>query len=141
LTANTQELQSFKLQQRARHVLSESNRVYRFREVCHNSSGEEGLKELGDLMTASHKSCRFDYECSADGLDRLVDLALKHGALGSRLTGAGWGGCTVSLVAENKVESFLSNLKSDYYSGVGKENLETAIFVSKPSGGAMVWQL
>jgi len=139
LTGNTQELQTFKLQQRARHVLSESNRVYRFREVCHNKAGEEGLQELGELMTASHNSCRYDYECSADGLDKLVDLSLKNGALGSRLTGAGWGGCTVSLVAESRVEEFLAALKAEYYTGV--ENVDSAIFVSKPSGGARVWRL
>jgi len=139
LTANTQELQSFKLQQRARHVLSESNRVYKFRDVCHSAKGKESLVELGKLMSESHHSCRYDYECSADGLDKLVDLAIKHGALGSRLTGAGWGGCTVSLVPEDKVSDYLNNIKTEYYSHV--DNPQSAIFVSKPSAGAMVWQL
>jgi len=139
LTANTQELQTFKLQQRARHVLSESSRVYKFREVCNSAKGEESLVRLGKLMSESHHSCRYDYECSADGLDKLVDLAIKHGALGSRLTGAGWGGCTVSLVPEQKVSEYLHNIKTEYYSHV--DNPEAAIFVSKPSAGAMVWQL
>eukprot|EP00088_Acartia_fossae_P063116 TRINITY_DN7671_c0_g1_i11.p1 TRINITY_DN7671_c0_g1~~TRINITY_DN7671_c0_g1_i11.p1 ORF type:complete len:458 (-),score=74.93 TRINITY_DN7671_c0_g1_i11:158-1531(-) len=141
LTSNTQELQTFKLKQRARHVLSESNRVYRFREVCHNSKGEQGLMELGELMSASHKSCRYDYECSAEGLDTLTELAIKNGALGSRLTGAGWGGCTVSLVPESKVDGFLTELKASYYKDKQNADLESAIFVSKPSAGATVWQL
>lgn len=54
------------------------------------------------------------YDCSSDQLNELTKLARDSGAVGSRLTGAGWGGCTVSLVENDKLESFLTNV-TEYY--------------------------
>jgi len=96
------------------------------------------LKRLGDLMTASHVSCRDDYECSAPQLDLLVESALKLGAYGCRLTGAGWGGCTVSLVPEDKVESFMDGLANGFYKKV--DNIQNVAFVTKPGSGLSVWK-
>ncbi|KAK6057423.1 GHMP kinase protein [Cooperia oncophora] len=75
-------------------VYSEADRVNKFEEACKNND----LIEMGKLMIASHESCSKDYECSCASMDILVDECLNAGALGARLTGAGWGGCAVALI-------------------------------------------
>lgn len=66
-------------------------------------------------MNESQTSCRDLYECSCPEIDEITDLARKNGAYGSRLTGAGWGGCTISLVHANKTESFIKAMIEQYY--------------------------
>jgi len=66
-------------------------------------------------MNASHESCAKDFAISTPELDRLVAVACRHGALGSRLTGAGFGGCTVSLVPEGRMADFCQGVARDYY--------------------------
>ena len=89
-------------------------------------------------MNSSHKSCSDLFECSCPELDELTALARASGAYGSRLTGAGWGGCTVSLVSESKVEEFKNKLKEGYpkYQGLAEEELNEVVFATKPSSGA-----
>jgi N-acetylgalactosamine kinase len=74
------------------HVFSEAKRVYDFKEVCDRDNLDDQAKSklLGHLMNDSHKSCRDLYDCSSEELDELTQLARDSGALGSRLTGAGW---------------------------------------------------
>ena len=73
------------------------------------------LKAFGKLMIASHESLRDLYEVSCDELDTLVDSALKLDCvLGSRMTGAGFGGCTVSLVKEDGVDEFIEKVGAEY---------------------------
>jgi len=85
---------------RCRHVVAENQRVL---EACECLAGGD-LPNLGRLMNASHLSLRDDYEVSHPALDRLVEEASQvDGVLGARLTGAGFGGCTVNLVAEEAV--------------------------------------
>lgn len=140
LSANTQHVTHFKLHQRAKHVYGEAARVLRFKSVC-DSEPAESVRLLGDLMNQSHASCRDLYECSCPELDQLVDICLKSGAVGSRLTGAGWGGCAVSMVPDEKVESFLQAVREAYYlpdprrAAMEKQSL----FVSKPGGGAAIF--
>ncbi|KAF3688700.1 N-acetylgalactosamine kinase [Channa argus] len=140
LSANTQHVTHFKLHQRAKHVYGEAARVLRFKSVC-DSDPAESIRLLGDLMNQSHASCRDLYECSCPELDQLVDICLKSGAVGSRLTGAGWGGCAVSMVPSEKVGSFLQAVREAYYlpdprrAAMEKQSL----FVSKPGGGAAVF--
>ncbi|KAI4345880.1 hypothetical protein L6164_012967 [Bauhinia variegata] len=102
----------YKLHQRAAHVYSEAKRVHAFKDiVSSNLSDEEMLKKLGDLMNESHYSCSVLYECSCPELEELVSICRQNGALGARLTGAGWGGCAVALVKESIVPQFILNLK------------------------------
>ena len=100
------------------------------------------LQRLGMLMNASHTSCRDMYECSCVELDELTETAKKHGAIGSRMTGAGWGGSVVSLVPEAKVAAFLEGVHKDYYSQrpeVIKDIPRSEyLFASSASAGASV---
>jgi len=76
--------------------------------------------KLGVLMDASHESLRTDYEVSSDELDALVDAAHEiPGTLGARMTGAGFGGCTVNLIKEEKVELFIDRIKESYLRSTG----------------------
>jgi len=76
-------------------------------------------------MNESQYSCRELYECSCPEIDEITSIAIKKGALGSRLTGAGWGGCTVSLVEESKCEEFIQGMIKDYYES--REELKAKI--------------
>ena len=99
---------------------------------------EETLAALGALMDASHESCATLCESSCPEVDELQRIAKDAGAYGSRITGAGWGGCTVSLVAEDRVEEFIGKVKARYarYKDLTDVQLREAIFATKPSSGA-----
>ena len=76
---------------------------------------------FGELMNASHVSLRDDYEVTGIELDTLVEEAWKvDGVIGSRMTGAGFGGCTVSIVKDEAVEEFKEKLTAAYQEKVGK---------------------
>ncbi|PIN10606.1 Galactokinase [Handroanthus impetiginosus] len=135
----------FKLHQRAAHVYSEARRVYAFKDTVSSELGEEDkLKKLGDLMNESHYSCSVLYECSCPELEELVKICRDNGAIGARLTGAGWGGCAVALVKENIVPQFILKLKEQFFQaridkGVIKNNdLDQYVFASKPSSGGAI---
>lgn len=98
------------LRRRARHVTSENQRVLEGREALHRGD----VARLGELMFASHESSRVNYENSTPELDLLVELARRHGAIGARLTGAGWGGATVNLVHEHQMEDFAQRVCEQY---------------------------
>ena len=107
---------SFELFKRAFHVFSEAKRVIDFKQTCNHEgmSEEEKVAALGKLMNESHLSCDMYYDCSSPELNELTKLARSSGALGSRLTGAGWGGCCVSLVKKTDLESFIDKVYSYY---------------------------
>lgn len=101
---------------RAKHVTSECERVKFSVEALKNND----LEEFGRLMYASHNSLRYDYEVTGVELDTLVDAAkLQAGCIGSRMTGAGFGGCTVSLVKKDCVDNFIANVGEYYKSVIG----------------------
>ncbi|XP_009788882.1 galactokinase-like [Nicotiana tabacum] len=137
----------YKLHQRAAHVYSEAKRVHAFKDtVSSELSDEDMLKKLGDLMNESHNSCSVLYECSCPELEELVKICRDNGALGARLTGAGWGGCAVALVKESLVPQFILNLKEQFYQSridkgtINKNDLGLYIFASKPSSGAAIFK-
>ncbi|CAN6468975.1 unnamed protein product [Victoria cruziana] len=137
----------FKLFQRASHVYSEAKRVHLFKEtVSSNLSSEDMLKRLGELMNESHHSCSVLYECSCPELEELVKVCREKGALGARLTGAGWGGCAVALVKETIVPEFILNLKEAFYQSridkgiINNDDLGQYVFASKPSSGAAIFK-
>jgi N-acetylgalactosamine kinase len=101
----------FPLWRRARHQLTEYQRVEAARDAL--LAGE--ALAFAELMNASHQSCACDYDISCPELDALVDIAREAGAMGSRLTGAGLGGCTVSLVPANVQDAFIDRVDSRYY--------------------------
>ncbi|KAJ9512435.1 hypothetical protein QJQ45_013006 [Haematococcus lacustris] len=143
-----QEDGGFKLRQRALHVYQEAQRVRDFKAVCDGTQAPEAkMATLGALMDSSHASCAGLYECSCPELEELVATAKAAGALGARLTGAGWGGCTVSLVKESDVDAFMAAVRERYYasriaSGVVSEaDMDKMFFASKPSSGAAVLKL
>ncbi|XP_029430384.1 N-acetylgalactosamine kinase isoform X2 [Rhinatrema bivittatum] len=140
LSQNTQDVCSFKLYQRAKHVYSEAARVLQFKKVC-DEAPANALQLLGALMNQSHASCRDMYECSCLELDQLVDICLKSGAIGSRLTGAGWGGCTVSMVPADKLTGFLASVRDAYYKTDGQRLglPKKSLFATNPGGGALVF--
>ena len=119
---------------RARHVISEIERTV----VAAQSLANGDWKAVGDLMYASHASLRYDYEVSCAELDLLVDIAQNigwsGGVIGSRMTGGGFGGCTVSLVRSGAVADFTSELARRYHEGTA---IEPTIFSTRPSQGAM----
>lgn len=126
----------FAVFRRARHVLTEAERVDRAEEALRS----DDIETFGRLMDASHASCRDDYEISCPELEELVTLAKKAGALGARLTGAGFGGCTVNLVANDRVEQFLRKVDEVFYADRSKGGpaLESARFVFTAHPGAEV---
>nr|AZQ20737.1 putative galactokinase protein [Rosa hybrid cultivar] len=137
----------FKLCQRASHVYSEAKRVHAFKDtVSSDLSDEAKLKNLGDLMNASHYSCSVLYECSCPELEELVNICKENGALGARLTGAGWGGCAVALVKDSIVPQFILNLKERFYQSrirrgvINNNDLGLYVFASKPSSGAAIFK-
>jgi len=115
---------------RARHVVTENRRVKESVEALN----EGDFVRFGQLMYDSHESLRDDYEVSCEELDILVELAQKQNeALGARMTGAGFGGCTVNLVYEKSTSEFTEALHRGYKKETG---IEPDIYVSFPAPGA-----
>ncbi len=115
---------------RARHVLSENHRVEQFVKACRKGD----LAEMGRLFVASHRSLQHDYEVSCEELDFLVDTAINiPGVYGARMTGGGFGGCTVNLVEPSQVEAFESALRGAYSE---RFNVDPAFYRVRPSAGA-----
>lgn len=132
----------FALLPRFRHVISEGERV----ELAQQALEAKDAIAFGKLMDASHASCRDDYLISTPELEELVRLAKEGGAIGARLTGAGFGGCTVSLVPEEAVTRCQETIIKGYYQGFLKEKhpelyaqlgqVEEYCFISRPEVGA-----
>ncbi len=130
LTAHARALPELTLR-RCRHVVTENDRV-----LCAGAALDAGeVEEFGRLMNASHVSMRDDYEISCRELDILVELAWRvEGVLGSRMTGGGFGGCTVSMVRAEAVERFRASLAAGYAAATG---ITPDILVCSPGDGVV----
>ncbi len=137
--------EGFKAWNRYRHVVSEAERV----DTAERAFQEGAADEIGALMNQSHASCRDDYEISCPELEVLVSIARRHGAVGARLTGAGFGGCTVNAVLPENVESFVRGVTEEYYDGFVKQHgkarftayqdIKDVIFPCRATMGAGAW--
>ena len=118
------------VRRRARHVVTEDARVNRFVEAA---SGAD-IAAMGRHMVESHRSLRHDYEVSCAELDFLVDAALAiDGVLGSRMTGGGFGGCTVTMLRADAESRFRDEIAAAYRAQFG---VEPRIYACIPSAGA-----
>jgi galactokinase len=118
------------LYKRARHVTTENERVPAARDALMRGD----LAEMGKLMAGSHASLRDDYEVSCRELDVMAELA--HGfeeCYGARMTGGGFGGCTINLVSAEKCEEFVRHMREGYRRATG---IEPEVCVCNASGGA-----
>lgn len=107
------------LRERAQHVIEENDRVLAAVEAL-KLGRPDSLKTFGQLMNQSHASLRDLYQVSCKELDAMVSLAQSHeGVAGSRMTGAGFGGCTVSLVRADQVEDFIFDVGGKYQAETG----------------------
>ena len=103
---------------RAKHAVYENQKTIRAVEALKSND----LKLFGELMNASHVSLRDDYEVSCEEIDVLVEEAWKiDGVIGSRITGGGFGGCTVSIVRDEALDTFKEKVGAAYKERVGKE--------------------
>jgi galactokinase len=120
---------------RARHVIGEIERTTHAAEGVRASN----WPTVGQLMYASHRSLRDDYEVSCNELDAVVEIAesigIKGGVYGCRMTGGGFGGCAVALVKAGAVEGISKKIAVDYKKKTG---IEATIFGSRPAAGATV---
>ncbi len=115
---------------RARHVITEDARVEAFREAA----ARKDLQGMGKLFVASHQSMKNDYEITCEEIDFLVDRALEvDGVYGARMTGGGFGGCTVNLVRPDAVENFKQVIKRRYQD---RYRVDPPVFDCVPSKGA-----
>ncbi len=95
---------------RAKHAITENVRVKEAYDCLNNNE----LIKFGSLLDKSHLSLKDDYEVSCFELDTMVELSKKYNAIGSRMTGAGFGGCTVSIVHKDELDTFIINVSKEY---------------------------
>jgi galactokinase len=115
---------------RARHIISDTQRVLDLAAAAE----KQDLREMGRLFVASHRSMQYDYEITCDEIDFLVDTAIKlPGVYGSRMTGGGFGGCTVSLVAPDAAAEFQDKLTIAYQE---RYKLTPVFYACDPAEGA-----
>lgn len=98
---------------RARHILTENDRVL----ACAQALNNGDFGRVGELMNASHASMRGDFEITTDHIDLIADSLVRHGALGARMTGGGFGGCVIALVPGAEVENITENVTLDIARG------------------------
>lgn len=133
------------LRKRAVHVFSEAARVFQFLNALSSSTGSESddlATKLGAILNASHQSAISLFDNSHPTVDRLCSVARQAGTLGSRITGAGWGGATVHLVPASKTGAVVEALKKEYYAkefpNASEEEVEDALILSNPGNGTTI---
>lgn len=116
---------------RCRHIITENARVLEAREALLRGD----VKRFGALMVEAHASMRDDFAASCPEVDKLVEIAVEQpGCFGARITGGGFGGCTVNLVSADKADAFVEAVRREYKTALG---IEADCFVSAPTDGAL----
>ena len=135
----------FHLGPRARHVFTEALRVQTFKQLLLNPPTDADtvlLPKLGDILNESHASSRDVYVHSCPEIDEMCEIARGAGSYGGRVTGAGWGGCSVHLVPKDRVKAIKAAWEEKYYRkrepDITKEKLAEAVVVSEPGHGSMM---
>ena len=135
----------FFLRQRAQHVFTEALRVQQFKRLLRSPPPDANatlLPKLGAILNDSHASSRDVYVHSCPEIDDMCKIATEAGSYGSRVTGAGWGGCSVHLVPKDKVDAVRAAWEEKYYRkmdlSITDEKLAEAVVVSEPGHGSMV---
>lgn len=119
------------VQKRIKHVIYEDERVLASVEALKNGD----IVKFGQYMNMSHDSLRYDYEVTGDELDAMVEEARKiDGVIGSRMTGGGFGGCTVSIVNDESVDTFIKEVGKNYEARTG---ITPEFYVSEIGDGGM----
>ena len=117
---------------RAKHVITEDERTMK----AIVAMQENDAVTMGKLMYASHESLRDDFEVSSDALNDMVEIAMEQeGCFGARMTGAGFGGCAVALVAEENAADFVEKTIALYTEKTGND---PAVYVCQATQGASV---
>lgn len=118
------------VRKRARHAVSENERTIQALEALERND----LYTFGELMNASHRSLRDDYEVTGKELDALVEAAWKqNGVIGARMTGAGFGGCAIAIVEKTAADDFLREVGRAYLSEIG---YEASFYIANIGDGA-----
>jgi len=116
---------------RCKHIITENQRVLDAREALLH----EDMKQFGSIMVEAHKSMRDDFAASCKEVDTLVEIATQQPeCFGARITGGGFGGCTVNVVRAEAAEQFVATLKDEY---AAKTGITAQCFISAPSDGAL----
>jgi galactokinase len=116
---------------RCRHIITENGRVMEARAALLQGD----VVRFGELMVQAHASMRDDFAASCAEIDMLVEIAMRQeGCFGARITGGGFGGCTVNLVDAEKAESFVEIVRREYEERTG---IVAQCFISEPSDGAL----
>jgi galactokinase len=119
------------LLRRVRHVVTENARVVAAAQVLRATKTDVGA--IGSLLSASHRSLRDDFEVSSDRLDLAVAAALDAGALGARLTGAGFGGCAIALTPSEAADGVIAEVGTAFSR---RRFAPPTCFTAEPSAGA-----
>ncbi|WP_072804222.1 galactokinase [Rhodococcoides yunnanense] len=98
---------------RVRHILSENTRVL----DCAEALTNKNFRRVGELMTQSHASMRDDFEITTPHIDLIAESAVRHGALGARMTGGGFGGCVIAVVPADAVGEIAESIEADIAAG------------------------
>jgi len=122
-------LQDVEIRKRAKHAITENERVLKAVDALKNND----LGQVAKLMRESHISLKNDYEVSVDELDKLAELAWEFkGVWGARMTGAGFGGCTVNIVENDIIDKFINHVSEEYFQATG---LKADFYVASTSEG------
>lgn len=116
------------LYKRTKHVITEQQRTIKSAKALK----ENNLKAFATYLNESHESLKEDYDVTGIELDTLTELAIKHGAIGARMTGAGFGGCIISLVNKDIIQGFSNNVELEYFN---KIKIKPSFYVVDPSDG------